>query len=90
MREHGPQNQGDGFFRDYYTVSDEGHLYRRLEDCLLLVVPHHLLPRVLYYYHDLPLGGHPGVEETARAFQAYFHSLNIDTVALRYVNGCRI
>lgn len=89
IREVGPEEPGEVGLMKFYETKD-GLIYRSLKGHRLLVVPIAMQPRVMHFYHDHSLAGHPGAEETARALQIHYYWPFVDRDVRRYVRQCYI
>ena len=71
---------------------DENGFWKRStdDDKWLFLVPPHLRQSVIWEYHDKPLAGHPGAEETIRAIQSHFTWPGMVREIRRYVTGCHL
>ena len=56
----------------------------------LLPAPKLLRQRIIWEYHDAPLSGHPGAEETLRAIREHFIWPGMSREIRRYVAGCHL
>lgn len=55
-----------------------------------LQVPMTLRPRILWEFHDAPLSGHPGSDETIRDIRQRFFWPGMHRDIRRYVSGCHL
>ncbi|XP_051155402.1 uncharacterized protein LOC127277975 [Leptopilina boulardi] len=75
----GNRLDGSGFWK---RCPSNGHWQLR--------VPVALKQRVVWEYHDVPLAGHPGVEETTRSIKEYFFWPNMSREIRRYISKCHL
>ena len=91
IRQHGPANQRDEEFVENNMYDERGLWKRSPEDQhWQLRVPITLRQRVIWDYHDVPLAGHPGAEETTRAIQEHFFWPGMSREIKRYVARCHL
>lgn len=76
-------------FSQNNMVTSQG-FHKRSGDRWLLLVPEESQQRVLFDFHDVDLAGHPGVDETARAFHEHFYWVGMHEQVKNYVRSCRI
>lgn len=70
--------------------SVDGGIWRKIGESLKLIVPENSKQRILYEYHDAPLAGHPGADETLRAIQDKFTWSKIRHDVREYVQQCHL
>ena len=91
IRLHGPTNPREVEFLEN-NMHDQRGFWRRSPEGThwQLRVPTTLRQRVIWDYHDVPLAGHPGAEETTRAIQERFFWPGMSRQIRRYVAGCHL
>ena len=91
IRFHGPKNPREVEFVENNMHDERGFWRRNPEGThYQLRVPTTLRQRVIWDYHDVPLAGHPGSEETIRAIQEHFFWPGMSREIRRYVAGCHL
>ena len=91
IRFHGPTNPREVEFVENNMHDERGFWRRNPEGThYQLRVPTTLRQRVIWGYHDVPLAGHPGSEETIRAIQEHFFWPGMSREIRRYVAGCHL
>ena len=68
----------------------EGGVWKRIQDSWKLIVPEEFKPRVLYEYHDSPIAGHPGCDETLRSIQEHYTWKHIRRNVREHVRKCHL
>lgn len=86
--ENGPQSADEKNFLRGSRFNEHGFWKRDPSDQWRLCVHHAMLQRVLWEYHDAPLSGHPGSDETIRDVKRYFCWPGMNREIRRYVAEC--
>lgn len=76
-------------FHKHYRVN-QGSLFRVDGDKLKIYVPTTTREHILHVYHDDPLAGHPGRDETLRSISDKFHWPDIQKEVTEHVAACLI
>lgn len=53
-----------------------------------MVLPHDLVLKVLEIYHDSPMGGHGGIQDTLDKIKEHFYCPKLATLVYEYVKSC--
>lgn len=71
---------------------DQNGFWRKATDASkwLFPAPKSLRQRIIWEFHDTPLSGHPGAEETIRASSEHFIWPGMSRETRRYVTGCHL
>ena len=82
--------EAEKFYRNHRL--DQNGFWRLSTDQTkwLLLAPGALRQRIIWEYHDAPLSGHPGADETIRAISEYFIWPGMSREIRRYVSGCHL
>ena len=86
-----PFTREDELFLQQNRLTDNGFWRESSTDGIWrLQIPAVLRAKVIWEYHDAPLSGHPGAEETIRSIQRFFSWPGMNREIRRYVLGCHL
>ena len=89
--ERGPTNREEEKFI-FFNKLDKNGFWRRdiSSDVWRIQVPVIFCEHVIHEFHDAPLSGHPGADETIRSIREFFFWKGINREIHRYVTGCHL
>ena len=91
MHERGPATSEEETFLQNHRIDGRGFWRRDSTDNTWRIqVPATLRERVIREYHDTPLSGHPGADETIRSIREFFFWPGMARETRRYVAGCHL
>lgn len=91
IKQQGPSNQREKHFYENNYLDERGFWkFCPHNEQWQLRVPSKLKERVLWEYHDVPLAGHPGAEETFRSISEHFFWPKMGHDIRSYVANCHL
>ena len=91
IHERGPANHDEEKFLLLNKLDKNGFWRRDISsDVWRIQVPIVCRERVVHEFHDTPLSGHPGADETIRSIREFFFWKGMNREIRRYVAGCHL